>query len=215
MFSLIWQKAYIFFKLCFIIYYSYNNRIAYAYFLETIFTIFLKLFDKQIRNNMGEGSATSYFSVVLAPGGTWSRSDEMQCGRARRTLDSRFLSPFTGALNSFHIIIGDRGSCAPPSTSIFDDRQGNDNDDRGHDDVLPGRGVQPPHDVLLCKFNDVADAMLVLSHGRVGPPGGEFVPRYLKVSTRGTPDKPRDIWKCQSDKYGSCVVVMQPAPSRC
>lgn len=33
-----------------------------------------------------------------------------------------------------------------------------------------------------------------------------------KVSTGGTPDKPRDIWKCQGDKYGSCVVVMQPLP---
>lgn len=47
------------------------------------------------------------------------------------------------------------------------------------------------------------------SHDRVG---FGFVRRYLKVSTAGTPDKPRDIWKCQSDKYGSCVVVMQPLP---
>lgn len=34
----------------------------------------------------------------------------------------------------------------------------------------------------------------------------------LRFPPRGTPDKPRDIWKCQSDKYGSCVVVMQPLP---
>lgn len=40
------------------------------------------------------------------------------------------------------------------------------------------------------------------------------MPWYLKVSTGEPPDKPRDIWKCQSDKYGSCVVVMQSAPSR-
>jgi len=78
------------------------------------------------------------------------------------------------------------------------------------------RGVRPPCDVLLCKFNDVVDVMLVRSHEREAPAasvGGEFVPWYLKVSTGEPPDKPRDIWKCQSDKYGSCVVVMQSAPS--
>ena len=78
------------------------------------------------------------------------------------------------------------------------------------------RGVRPPCDVLLCKFNDVVDVKLVRSHEREAPAasvGGEFVPWYLKVSTGEPPDKPRDIWKCQSDKYGSCVVVMQSAPS--
>ena len=33
------------------------------------------------------------------------------------------------------------------------------------------RGVRPPCDVLLCKFNDVVDVMLVRFHERKAPAG--------------------------------------------
>jgi len=127
---------------------------------------------------------------------TWiesaSRSDEMQCAGSarRRTFDPRFLSrllrpiPLSRCwLNPFHIIIDDHGSCAPRVPASSTTTMTRSIAMTALRLLLRRYGVRPPCDVLLCKFNDVVDAMLVLSHGHAVPVGGEFVPRYLKVFT--------------------------------